>query len=164
MEIDETPVQPAASEPESKLFLTEEAQYYLQKAGQWAYFLGIFGFVMTGFILIMAMFVGTIFTMMSSMQQTTTPIPAAAGGFFSFFYVLIAVFNFFWSLYLYQFGDRIKKAILYNNTAEATVAFGKIKSFFKLWGITTIVMISLYILIFVFVIIAGVGAASMMGR
>jgi hypothetical protein len=37
-------------QPESQIILTEEAQYYLQKAGQWAYFLGIVGFVLAGIL------------------------------------------------------------------------------------------------------------------
>ncbi|MBB5397617.1 DUF5362 family protein [Mucilaginibacter sp. AK015] len=163
MEIDERPVQPAAPEPESKLILTDEAQYYLQKAGQWAYFLGIVGFVGTAFITIMALFAGTLFSTMASMNPMMAGA-AGMGGVVTFFYLLIAVFSFFFALYNYQFGDRIKKAIAYQNTQELTLALGKLKSFFKLWGISTIVIISLYILMFIGIIIAGIGAASMMGR
>jgi hypothetical protein len=153
-------------EPETtpKLFITEEAQYYLQKAGQWAYFLGIAGFVFTGFIVLAALFIGSIFGMLSKIQPTATPMPAGAGAMMTFFYLLIGVFYFFASLYMYQFGDKIKSAVLHNNTGEATIAFGKLKSLFKLWGITAIVFIGLYALILIFAIVAGVGAMSMLGK
>lgn len=159
MEIDEMPVQPVTPEPQ--IILNEQAQYYLQKAGQWAYFLGIMGFVGTAFIAIMALFVGTIFTTMA----TINPMMGAAagmGGLVTVVYLLIALLNFFFALYLYQFGDRIKKAITYKNTEEITLALSKLKSFFKLCGISAIVILSLYALIFVLAIIGG--AAGMMNR
>jgi hypothetical protein len=161
METNENNLEPEAA---PKLFITEEAQYYLQKGGQWAYFLGIVGFVVTGFIVLGALFIGSIFGMMSKLQPAATPMPSGAGAMMTFIYLLLALFYFFFSLYLYQFGDKIKKAVLYNNTADVTIAFNKLKSFFKLWGITTIVIIALYALIFIFVIIAGVGAMSMLGK
>ncbi|TSD66093.1 hypothetical protein FFF34_001450 [Inquilinus sp. KBS0705] len=155
--------------PEPQLILTDAAQYYLQKAGQWAYFLGIVGFVLTGFILLGALFMGTFFGAMSKFQPAEgTPYsavsPGAMGAWVSFLYVIFAVFYFFFSLYLYQFGDKIKSGILYSNTTDVTTALSKLKSFFKMWGITTIVIVGLYILIFVIMIVAGIGAASMMAR
>jgi hypothetical protein len=161
MEIDETPVQPAAPEPQ--LILTEEAQYYLQKAGEWAYFLGIIGFILSGLILLIALFIGTILSAISQFQPNNSGMnPAAMGGMLTVVYGLIAVFYFFFSLYIYQFGNRIKKGIVFSNTEEITLALSKLKSFFKLWGISTIVIMGLYALIIVFAIIGG--AAGMMGR
>jgi len=158
MEITESHLEPTA---EPQIILTDEAQYYLQKAGQWAYFLGIIGFIVTGFIVIAALFAGAVFSAMAKLNPMT-PYPANMGVYMTFFYMLIAAFNFFFSLYIYQFGNRIKNAILYNNTQEVTVALGKLKSFFKLWGIATIVVIAVYILAFIGLIIAGINAASVM--
>jgi hypothetical protein len=148
---------------EPQIILSDEAQYYLQKAGQWAYFLGIVGFVLAGILVLVSLFIGSIFSMMSKFQpQAATPYPAAMGSFLSFLYILIAVFYFFFSLYMYQFGSRIKNGILHSNSEEVTIALGKLKSFFKLWGISTVVIISLYALIFIVVIIAG--AMGIIGR
>lgn len=159
METTENQLEPTA---EPQIILSEEAQYYLQKAGQWAYFLGVVGFVLAGILVLVSLFIGSIFSMMSKFQPQATPYPAAMGGFLSFIYVLIAVFYFFFSLYMYQFGSRIKNGILYSNSAEVTIALGKLKSFFKLWGISTIVIISLYALIFIAAVIGG--AIGVMGR
>ncbi|WP_454800860.1 DUF5362 family protein [Mucilaginibacter phyllosphaerae] len=158
MEIEEIIHQPA---PEPHLVLTEEAQYYLQKGGQWANFIGIVGFVMTGFIVLMALFIGTFITAMSAINPMMAG-SAAAGPFLTIIYLLFAVFNFFFSYYLYQFGARVKKGILFSNSEEITQALSKLKSFFKLWGITLVVILSLYALIFVIAIIGG--AAGMMGK
>jgi hypothetical protein len=40
-------------------------------------------------------------------------------------------------------------------------ALGKLKSFFKMWGITTIVILALYALMIIIFIIVGVGASMM---
>ncbi|MBK0380837.1 DUF5362 family protein [Mucilaginibacter segetis] len=161
MEINEEFTQPEA---EKGMLLTNESQYYLQQAGKWANFLGIVGFVMTGFILLLSLFIGAIFSKMGSMPNSGMPYGAGMGGFMTVFYILIAIFNFFFSLYLYQFGSRIKDGISYNDAEKANSAFVKLKSFFKLWGITTIVIIILYALFFITMLIGGLGLAALMGH
>jgi hypothetical protein len=157
METTENQLEPTA---EPQIILSEEAQYYLQKAGQWAYFLGILGFVLAGILVLLSIFISSIIGVMSKFQPgAATTYPAAIG---SFVYILIAIFYFFFSLYMYQFGSRIKNGILHSNSAEVTIALSKLKSFFKLWGISTIVIISLYALIFIAAIIGG--AIGIMGR
>jgi len=147
---------------EAGVILNFEAQTYLREAGKWSYFLGIIGFILTGFIVLCAFFVGTIFSLMGRLQQT--PMPVGVGGIMSFIYLLFAVFYFFFSFYLYQFGYRIKKGIMFNDTAEVTNALGKLKSFFKLWGITTIVILCFYALMILIAVVVGVGAASLFHR
>ena len=159
MEIDEMPVQPVTPEPQ--LILNEQAQYYLLKAGQWAYFLGIMGFIGTAFIAIMALFVGTIFTTMAALNPMMAGA-AGSGGAVTVLYLLIAAVNFFFALYLYQFGDRIKKGVTFQNQEEINLAFGKLKSFFKLWGIFAIIYLS-FMALFILIAVLG-GAAAMMGR
>ncbi|WP_374950324.1 DUF5362 family protein [Mucilaginibacter sp.] len=156
METNENYHQPAA---EPQMILTDQAQFYLQKAGQWAFFLGIMGFVGTAFLAIAALFVGTIFTSMAAIN----PLMAHAAGMgaaVTVMYLLLAAVSFFFSLYLYQFGDRVKKGIAYHNVDETTAALGKLKSFFKLWGIFTIVYIAFLILFFITMILVGANAAS----
>ncbi|MBD1394879.1 DUF5362 family protein [Mucilaginibacter glaciei] len=160
----ETPEHPFEHTKDQNILLSEEAQYYLQKAGQWANFLSIIGFIVTGFTVIGALFVGTVFTNAAKINPMM-PYPAMMGSIMSGFYLSFAVFNFFFSLYLYQFGSKVKEGILYSNTGQMTVAFGKLKSFFKLWGIATIVIIILYILIFIGAIVfaASIGSAMHTG-
>src|ERR1700722_12282005 len=153
------PLAPLAGEP--SLTLNNEAKAYLREAGKWASFLGILGFISCGILLIFSFFAGTIFTRASlvSPNQFSTAM-AGLGGFITFFYLLIDLFYFFFSLYLYQFGDRIKKGIMFTDNLHVTNAFGKLKSFFKLWGITTIVVLCLYILCIVGFIIFAIAVAS----
>ncbi len=152
--------------PEPGIVLTFEAQNYLREAGKWAYFLSIIGFIICGLFLVLAIFSGSLYTRMAQMQpeNSTAVLMARAGGFITFFYIVFDVIYFFFSLYLYQFGSKIKHGINFSDSGTVAVAVGKLKSFFKLWGIITIVAISLYLLIIFIVIVVGVGAASLLHR
>ena len=146
-------------DPTPDMVLTQEAKYLLHTAGRWATFLGIMGFIGAGIIALLAFFVGTIFTAISKLNPMASGMPFAASGFITFIYLLIAVFYFFIAYYLYQFGVNIKSGTLYNDTIQTTKAFRNLKSHFKLIGITSIVVISFYILFFIIgiiVLIAGI--------
>jgi flagellar biogenesis protein FliO len=158
METEENYVGPGA---EPVLTLTQQAQFYLQQAGKWATFLGVVGFIFTGFIAIGALSVGTILTYLSAVNPLMQ-FPAGISIIVTIVYLLIALLLFFYSLYLFQFGSRIKKGIYLNNADETALAFSKLKSFFKLWGIITIVIIAFYVLIFAFAILGGLLGASRM--
>jgi hypothetical protein len=162
METNETFEQPIA---EPGIILTLEAQSYLRESGKWASFLGILGFIYCAFILIFAFFAGSIFSKAAEVSPNSMSLLLAGmGGFITFFYILIDVVYFFFSLYLYQFGDKIKRGIMFTDTAHVTAGLGKLKSFFKLWGILTIIMLCLMVLAIIGFIVIGIGAASMMNK
>ncbi len=158
--------------PEPGIVLNFEAQTYLREAGKWAGFLGIIGFILCGFIVLAALFMSTIIGIITNVTSAAsgygnpmaTGLMAGMTGIVMVVYLLIALVYFFFSLYLYQFGSRIKKGIVFTDPLHITSALGKLKSFFKLWGIITIVVLALYALILIIAVIAGVGAASMMHR
>jgi hypothetical protein len=98
-------------DPGAGLVLTPEAQTYLRESGKWANFLGIVGFVLCGFILIGALFAGAMMATMAKLAPATGPagiLASMGGGFIAVIYLLIALIYFFFSLYLYQFGSKIK--------------------------------------------------------
>jgi hypothetical protein len=161
METTETESQPIPT-PEPALVLNEEAQSYLREAGKWAKFLSVLGFIMCGLFLIIAIFMGSIFSYMSKLSPTNNAMPQGIGSFISIIYILIDVLYFFFPFYLYRFADRIKKGIIFNDSRSVGEGLNNLKSFFKLAGIVTIVAISIYALIFIVVIIVGgIGAASL---
>jgi hypothetical protein len=156
METNETTGQTA---PETGMALTFEGQTYLREAGKWAGFLGIIGFVMCGLLLIAALFVGTIFSMLAQISPVYAQMPAGIGAVFAVILILIDVLYFFFALYLYQFSARIKKGIVFTDQFHVTQALSKLKSFFKLAGIVTIVALCLYALEIVAAIVVGIAAA-----
>ena len=53
---------------------------------------------------------------------------------------------------------------MFTDTVHVTAGLGKLKSFFKLWGILTIVMLCLIVLMIIVFIVIGIGAASMLHK
>jgi hypothetical protein len=150
------------SVPPPVLVLNFEAQSYLRETGKWANFLGILGFIFCAIILVVSFFVGgTMGKIASVTPGPGSAIYAGMGGFITIIYILIDIIYFFFVLYLYQFGSRIKRGLRFSNEAEVTIALGKLKSFFKIWGICTIVAICIYALIFIIAIVVGIGASSL---
>ena len=146
--------------PLPPLVIDQEGKYFLHTAGRWATFLGIMGFIGTGVIALCAIFIGSIFSVISRLNPAAQAIPSGVGGFLTFLYLMIAVFYFFMSYYLYQFGTKIKNGTSLNDSALATKAFMNLKSHFKLIGITTIIFLSIEILAVIIVVIAAVFATS----
>ncbi len=137
----------APSDAEPGINLTFEAQTYLREAGKWATFLGIIGFIGCGLILISAFSIsGMLARVADVVPNQSFAILAGMGGVMTVMFILIDLIYFFFALYLYQFGDRIKKGLNFADTAHVTAGLGKLKSYFKLWGILTIVVLSFYAL------------------
>lgn len=154
METTETDVQPAQV-PEPGLLLTNEAQYYLREVGKWANFLGIVGFIMCALFLLIGLFIGVIFSMLASISPMYSQIPSGVGTFISIIFILLDVLYFFFPLYLYQFAGKIKKGLFMGDADQVAQALSKLKSFFKLAAIVTIVMLCIYALEIIIVVIAG---------
>ena len=134
--------------------LSNEDKGYLWTAAKWARFLGIVGFVMTGFIVLAALF---LMTMGSSLGSAlgNRGVFGAFGAMIGVFYIVIAVVYFFISLYLFNFGKKTRLALQNENSSDLTEGLKNLKSYFSLLGIIMAILISLYALIFV----VGVGGS-----
>jgi len=150
------------SENESNLEVTDLAKMYLQETAKWAKFLAIVGFVGVGFMVILAIFVGTIFSALSALAPSSTPIPAQSMGFgMTLLYLALAALYFFPCLYLYKFATKTKLALVNDDSEVLAEALENHKSMFKFMGIMTAVMIGLYAILFLFAALAGGFAAFM---
>ena len=156
MEINEIPEQ---IESPPALVLTIDAQKYLRESGKWAYFLGATGFLGTAVMLIIALYVSSILSFITKTQPAAIFFDSSFVKTFSYTFILIAIFYFFFSLYLFQFGSKIKKGIKLTDPGKVSAALRKLKSFFRLWGITTIITIGFYLIIIIGVA-AIIGASA----
>jgi amino acid transporter len=146
-EIIEEPTQAPVPEPEEGgMYLTYFAVYDLGRAAKWAKFLAIVGFIASAFIAVMALFVGAIFSSASSL----TPVPAAMGSILTVVYLIVAAVSFVICLFLYQFADRTSNAIVLNDKLLLERGVHRLQSFFKAYGILTIIYLSIMVLAFVF--------------
>jgi heme/copper-type cytochrome/quinol oxidase subunit 2 len=144
-----------------ELQIDQASQNYLSESARWARFLSIMGFIACGLMVLGGLLFGSLFSsMMKNAEQETAAI---AGGLFSTFYaasaIMGAVLIFFPSLYLFRFSSKMRLATNNNDQSALTDSIKNLKSFFKFYGIVTIVILSIYAL----AIVAGV-IGAMVGR
>jgi uncharacterized membrane protein YjgN (DUF898 family) len=139
-----------------ELQLDQTSTAYLGEAAKWAKFLAILGFIFCAFLVIAALFAGT---MMSAMMS------AAGGGMGSMFgsgfitilYLMGAALYFFPCLFLFRFASQMQDAIRNHEQAKLQGSLKNLKSLFRFLGILTIIIIAFYILIFIGILVVGVG-------
>ncbi|MCU4157027.1 hypothetical protein J1N10_13640 [Carboxylicivirga sp. A043] len=137
---------------EKQLTISESAAGYLLETSKWAKFLSIMGFIFIGFIVIMGLFAGSLMSIFSG-GHAMGAFPAGIGFIFSGVYILLGLLYFFPTMYLFKFSQKTKVAVLTKNSDELSTALSNHKSFFKFWGIFTIVVISLYVVSAIFMVL-----------
>lgn len=141
---------------EVELQLNEAAKGSLKETVKWAYFLSILGYVGIGFIVLIAIFAGSIFAFIGNMSREMNSFGAIGGSFISGFYLLIAVFYFFPIYYLNKFASNAKIALRDNDSKLLAASFEYLKSHYKFIGIMSLIVLSLYAMIIVFAVIAAI--------
>ncbi|MET0759365.1 MAG: DUF5362 family protein, partial [Flavobacterium sp.] len=125
-------------------------------------FLSILGYIGIGFIVVAAVFAGTIFAAMGKMgggmDGGMGSMGSLGGTFITILYLVIAVLYFFPVYYLNKFASNMKAAFRDNDTESLTNSFEYLKSHYKFIGILTLVIFAVYALIFVVAIVAGIAA------
>jgi len=127
---------------------------FLKETSSWTYFLSILGFVGIGLMVLVGLFLSF---MMGNMPGAN---PYESIGmnmsYIGIIYVALAVFYFFPVLYLFNFSRKIKSALSSKNNEELTSAFSNLKSHYKFVGILAIILISLYVLMIIIGVFAGI--------
>ena len=128
-----------------ELQLDPSSLNYLNESARWARFLAIIGFISCGLMIIVGVFFGSV---MSGLMTNAGSESAAvmSGGFFSIIYILISLLLFFPSLYLFNFSSKMRKAFQQNDQLILTDSLKNLKSFFKFYGIFTVIILSIYAL------------------
>lgn len=134
--------------------LNNIAKGFLKETAKWANFLAIIGFIGIGLLVLLALFAGAIFSNLPGGNVASS----IGGGLITFIYLLMALLYFFPVMYLYKFATKMKLGLARNNEDELTEAFLNLKSHYKFIGILTIIMLSLYALMFLFALIGGLAA------
>jgi hypothetical protein len=162
MEIDETKEPQIPAEPQG-LILLQDAQYALHQSGKWANFLAIMGFIGAGLLVLCGLFMGVVMSAVSTFAGPGGRFPAGFGAFFSIFYIGFAVIAFIISRHLYRYAGNIKTGVEMQSADQVSAAFKNLHSFFKWKGIILIVILSLYVLMIIVMIVAGIAGMSMYG-
>lgn len=140
------------------LIITERAQYYLRNISKWTRFLSITGFVGAAIVALLGVFFTTLMRAIVTSQRNDV-VPAPYSTLVSIFCVLTAGFYFFASLNLYQFAAHVKTGLLTKDALQIENGFAKLKSLFKMTGITTTFLLAGYSVIVVIGLVAVIIAA-----
>lgn len=146
---------------EEKLSLNELAIAALRESAKWCMFLAIVGFIGIGFMVIAGLF-------MAAAMSAVGNNPAfdsmngfgAIKAYIGILYIVIAALYFFPIYYLYKYAAGTKQSLQSGNSDDLSDALVNLKSHHKFLGITTIVVISMYILMIIGVVIFAAKAAS----
>lgn len=134
-----------------QLTLNTSAKSFLKETAKWAFFLSIIGFIGIGFLVILAIFSGVIFNAIPQAKL----VPFDLGMAMTIVYLLFAVLYFFPVYYLMQFSNKMKKALITKNDTVLADAFQVLKSHYKFIGVFTIIILSLYIMLFTVGLFSG---------
>lgn len=145
-----------------RIVITDLALSKLDSIRKWAMFFAVLGFIGVGLMLIMGVGIALIPTQLLAQFQPNAqyqqmPHTALQGIKLSQMTVLIlfSLLYFFPVLYMYRFAVRTKKAILSNSDRIFEEALKALNTHFQIIGIITIIMLSLYFIIFVFAFLFG---------
>jgi len=147
------------------LVITDVVKDYLLETAKWAKFIAIIGFIGIGFMILFALFFGTL---MGALGSTTTfsgeknGMSLFMGGFFTVFYILICLLYFFPIKYLYDFSTKVNNAIQINDQQLFTEAILKLKAHYKYIGILMIIILGLYAIGIIISVIGGLAAATLL--
>lgn len=133
-EINTTPTETFAVNHEIKLYLSETAK--------WGNILAIIGYVAMGMMALASLVMIVVF----SFIDLETPFPIWILGIV---YLLLAGVYYIPVTYLYRFSDQIKLAVHRNDEKLYTTGFANLKSLFKFFGIFTLVLLGLYVLVLI---------------
>ncbi len=145
--------------PTSSLTIDEQMQYYIMNTTKWAKFLAVVGFIISGFIAIMAFFIGTLMSTFSAMGGGMPVMGSSV--FLTVFYLVLAVLYFIPCLFLYRFARRTRQALEAAERDQLLSGFDHLNRFFKFVGILTLIYLIIIALGVVAAIIGGMVGAAM---
>lgn len=152
------------TQSQNKLEVTDFIKSTLLETAKWAKLLAIIGFVSIGLLVVLGFFMGTITSMISSIDpyaMEDNPFDAIGGIFVSIIYFVMALLYYFPIKYLFDFAKKVKKAIAITDQQLFTDALVKLKSHYRYVGILMIVLLAFYALMLIVMIIGLIAAASM---
>ena len=137
-----------------QITLNTKSKSFLREISKWAFFFSILGFIGIAFLVVVSILMSTVFALNLDMLSQQQGLPSMSTTL-TITYLVSALLYFMPVLYLFKFSRKMKAALIAKNDEALADAFENLKSHFKFIGVLTIIMISLYVLIIGFSIVAG---------
>jgi hypothetical protein len=132
----------------SDLQIDDIAIQHLKETTGWAKFLGVVGFVFSGFIAIAAFVAGA--TLSTLRSPFSNSYGAGLGASIIVIYLLMAGLTFMISLFVYRFGSNGKAAINSGDQSSLNDSLKNLKFVFRTQGIITCIYLGILVLVFLF--------------
>lgn len=138
------------------LIVSTVSRGFLAETAKWAKLLAILGFIMCGFMTIAAFFLPFLMSFMPSGEMMSMGIVGKGlGMIMTIIYLGFAVLMFIPCLYLFRFSTKMKAALVQSESETMDTSFRNLKSFFKFYGIITIITMCFYVLILIITILGA---------
>ena len=137
-----------------QLVLNSKSKSFLREISKWTFFFSILGFISIAFLILAAILMGTVYAPMLDMVAQQQGV-SSLGVTLMVTYLIMALLYLMPVVYLFKFSRKMKTALANKNNDILSEAFENLKSHYKFIGVLTIIMISLYVLLIGFSIVAG---------
>jgi hypothetical protein len=125
---------------------------HLKETRAWTNFLSIVGFVFLGIMLLFGIAGGSA---ISRMNPMASEMPTFGSGFLLFVVIIMILIYFFPIYFLYNFSRYSKLAITHNDPVAFSESMRYLKLHYRYMGIIAIIILSIYILAFIIMLMAG---------
>ncbi|MBE7177750.1 MAG: hypothetical protein INR69_15195 [Mucilaginibacter polytrichastri] len=135
----------SSDEHNEGVYFSEPIVEAIMRSAKWARFISIIGFL---FAVLIAVFAFSINTFMPQLGQMASQTGADAGALASSItvtYLIMALVTAAFSYLLYQYASSAQAAVYDNDQAEMERSFTRLSSFFRFWGIITLIMAAMFI-------------------
>ncbi len=129
--------------------IDEQARSTFLEMSKWTKFLAILGFVFLGLMIIAGLFIGLIVSNHPTYREFGVFGKLGAIGIV-LIYLVIAAYSFYPVYALLKYSTGMKKALETNDRSEFNTALTYLKNMFKFIGVSYIILLCIYALLFVF--------------
>ena len=126
--------------------LTSESIAYLHKAAKWGKFISLLGFIMTSLMIVAGILMSFVLNSVHINEMAPLNSPFSAK-ILSIFYVSVAAIFLIPVSFLHAFSNNAIKAVNQGNTDKMTTSLRNLKNLFVFLGISTLVILALYVII-----------------
>lgn len=145
--------------PDKPLSLTFAGEDFLKTGAQWAQFLSIVMFCMTGVMIVLAVLIMVLAPTLSEYQDFS----GMSMGSFGFTYLVMAVIYFFPALFQYRFATGVKSAIKERDEEKLNSSLNFFKKYNLYMGILTIIMLGITLIVIIVMVVAFSAAVAFGG-
>ncbi|MFM2387481.1 MAG: hypothetical protein RL660_2238 [Bacteroidota bacterium] len=125
--------------------INDDIKLHLAVTGKWCRFLGILGYIFTGFIVLGILMLFFASSALGNSFNGMIGIPVAA---IAALYLGFAVLNFFLAHALYKFGVTARSACLFDDEASFVESHIWLKKYFRIVGILAAIVVIIYGIVF----------------